>query len=99
MSVYLLHLDQPLAHARHYTGWSTHLEDRLEHHANGTGARFTQVLRERGITWQLARVWDGADRRFERRLKNTKNVRRYCPICEGEKRREYRPKESTTHKT
>ena len=87
MSVYILHLDQPLHHARHYVGFSTNnrtLSERLEHHRKGTaGCRFTEVLRERGISFTLARVFKGSqyDRHFERRLKNTKAVPRYCPIC------------------
>jgi predicted GIY-YIG superfamily endonuclease len=90
MSVYILHLDSPLAHAKHYTGWSDHVESRLDHHKNGTGARFTQVCNERGITYQLALVIDG-DRTLERKLKNTKNVADYCPLCH-EKPRIYHPK-------
>lgn len=85
--VYILHLDTPLKHARHYVGFSTSsrtLEERLEHHRNGTaGCRFTEVLRELGITFTLAYVYQGKkyDRTFERRLKNTKHIPRYCPIC------------------
>lgn len=85
MAVYILHLDTPLAHAKHYVGYSTSprtLEARIEHHRAGTaGARFTQVLHERGITFQVARVFEEADAIFERQLKNTKNVARYCPLC------------------
>lgn len=103
MTVYILHLDAPLAQgpdprtvrpraAGHYTGYAARLQERLEHHAQGTGARFTQVCVERGITFQLARVFDGADRAFERKLKNTKNVARYCPLCCGSQARQYVPK-------
>lgn len=92
MAVYILHLDTPLHHAKHYVGFSTNrrtLRNRLEHHAHGTAnCRFTQVLHQLGITFTLARLFKGNkyDRNFERKLKNTKAVPRYCPICAGEER-------------
>lgn len=93
MTVYLLHLNQPLPRgvsptgkplqAAHYIGYADDLEGRLHHHRQGTGARFTQVCCERGIDWTVARTWDGeqADRTFERRLKNGKDAKRLCPLC------------------
>ncbi len=36
--VYLLHFSRPYQHARHYTGWTEDLLDRLDHHARGHGA-------------------------------------------------------------
>ncbi|MBI5951871.1 MAG: GIY-YIG nuclease family protein [Chloroflexi bacterium] len=92
MSVYILHLDSPLKHARHYVGFASKVNRRLEHHRSGSGARFTQVCNENGITYQLARVFEQADRAFERKLKNCKHTARYCPICAGEKARAYKPK-------
>jgi predicted GIY-YIG superfamily endonuclease len=82
-TIYLLHLDKPLRHAKHYVGFADDLEARLERHANGHGARMLQVCRERGISWTLARTWTG-DRKFERRLKNRKDAPHICPICSGE---------------
>lgn len=87
MTVYILHLDTPLHHARHYTGFSTNgwtLRERIEHHRHGTAScNFTRVLHALGISFTLARVFKGKqhDRNFERALKNTKNVPYYCPIC------------------
>lgn len=83
MAVYLLHLATPLAHARHYIGYAaeTNVKSRLAHHKNGTGARFTQVCNERGIEYQIARVWKGKGRDFERLLKRNKHSARLCPIC------------------
>lgn len=81
MCVYLLHFDKPYKHARHYLGFAEHLDARLEHHRNGTGARLMQVIKDNGITWQLARTWQGKDRNFERMLKNRKYTPRLCPIC------------------
>ena len=33
--IYMLHFDQPYKHARHYTGWTEDLLDRLDRHAAG----------------------------------------------------------------
>lgn len=75
MAVYLLHLDTPLPRgvsrrgtplrAGHYLGYAEDLEARLERHANGTGARMLAVARERGIGWQVARVWPDKGRDFD----------------------------------
>lgn len=95
--IYILHLDTPLHHARHYVGYSANkrtLNARIEHHRKGTAhCRFTEVLREKGIGFTLARVMEG-DRTMERKIKRTKSVRDYCPICSGGKVREYHPKEN-----
>ncbi len=81
--VYLLHFDRPYKHARHYMGFvEDNLEQRVERHRKGQGARLTQVLAENNIGFTVARTWDG-DRNFERKLKNQKNAPRLCPICQG----------------
>ena len=83
--VYLLHFDSPIAPGihtcQHYIGWAEDVFKRLEEHAAGRGARLTEVAKERGITFRLARVWPGETRSFERRLKNWKMGPRLCPIC------------------
>ena len=98
MCVYVLHFTQPLKHAHHYVGWSKDLNARLAHHKAGTGARLMQVVGAAGIEWTLARVWPGETRTFERTLKNTHRVARYCPVCAGEAAREYTPKGTETAK-
>lgn len=82
--VYLLHFDSPInpAHpCRHYLGYASDLNKRLALHQAGQGARLTQVAKERGITWQLVRIWKNATRTDERRLKNKKCGPRLCPLC------------------
>lgn len=82
-TVYLLHLSQPLSPnhtSRHYAGFAINLKARMQHHRKGTGARFTQVAVERGIDFEVVKTWAGT-RSFERRLKNGKNLRRYCSVC------------------
>jgi predicted GIY-YIG superfamily endonuclease len=81
--VYLLHFSRPISDkhtAQHYAGWAYRLDSRVNQHLKGRGARLTQVARERGITFEIAAAWPG-DRNFERKIKNSKNLRRYCPIC------------------
>jgi len=80
MTVYLLHFDTPYKHARHYLGWAKDLERRLADHRAGNSARLIQVIHAAGITWTLARTWEG-DRKLERRLKNQKHSPRLCPLC------------------
>lgn len=79
--VYLLHFHRRYRHAGHYTGYASNIAERLEHHAAGRGARLLEVVAGAGITWQLARVWPGADRAKERRLKRSGGASRYCPVC------------------
>lgn len=80
-TIYLLHFERPLAHARHYLGSADDLSARLGEHAAGRGARLLAVLHEQGIGWQLARTWQG-DRHQERRLKHRHGKGpELCPIC------------------
>jgi predicted GIY-YIG superfamily endonuclease len=83
MAVYLLHLDIPIAHAKHYLGSAEDLDARLARHRSGNGARLLEVAHERGIGFSLVRTWEGG-RELERRLKRRKNAPRLCPICAGE---------------
>lgn len=79
-TIYLLHFDSPLGHARHYLGWTENLEQRLESHRMGQGARLMLHLKRAGIGFRLARTWEGT-RNYERRLKNQGASTRHCPLC------------------
>jgi predicted GIY-YIG superfamily endonuclease len=79
-TIYLLHFSQPYKHAKHYIGFARDLSARLESHANGTGARLLQVITEAGLSFELARTWEGS-RKTERSLKNRKATPRLCPLC------------------
>ena len=79
--VYLLHFERPYKHARHYLGYSKDIEGRLEEHRKGCGARLLFIIKEAGIGFVLARVWKGKSRKWERKLKDSHNVPRYCPLC------------------
>lgn len=80
--VYILEFKTPLGTARHaaryYIGWceDDRFNARMRHHANGTGARITAAAAARGIGFEVVWVFEGADRKFERRLKNQKNTPR-----------------------
>jgi predicted GIY-YIG superfamily endonuclease len=79
--VYLIHLSEPMAHSQHYFGWTNQeLPKRLQQHKTGRGARFLAVASERGIKLLLVRVFAGT-RALERKFKNRKNARAYCPLC------------------
>ncbi len=79
--VYLLHFSPPYKHAKHYMGFAEDIDRRIEQHRAGTGARLTQVAIDAGCRLILARIWPGADRSTERRLKKRKESPRLCPIC------------------
>jgi predicted GIY-YIG superfamily endonuclease len=79
-TVYLLHFTQRYKHAGHYLGSAKNLTARLTAHEHGQGARLLQVVQTAGITWQLARTWEGG-REQERQLKKQKNSVRLCPLC------------------
>lgn len=84
--VYLLHFDKrinPNHPCQHYIGYAKTLKTRMAEHKAGSGARLTQVAKERGIDFVVARTWKGG-RKLERQLKNQKNAPRLCPICRGE---------------
>jgi predicted GIY-YIG superfamily endonuclease len=79
-TIYLLHFDQPYKHARHYTGWTDNLPERLARHRHGQGARLMAVVRQAGIGFTLARTTSG-NRDQERAIKNAGGAVRYCPLC------------------
>ena len=85
--VYLIHLDQPLKHARHYLGFTSldTVSQRLERHKNGSGARLLLACNHAGVNYQIVRTWTFETwqeaRAFERLMKSRKNAPRYCPVC------------------
>jgi hypothetical protein len=82
--VYLLHFDAPLGRFKHYVG-STRaylLPHRMRQHQSGNGARITSRLVQEGIGFTLARIWRGADRVAERKIKRAGHYTALCPICD-----------------
>jgi hypothetical protein len=88
MTVYLLRIVPPLAHARHYIGWCEdgQEERRLARHLAGHGARLLAAAVAAGCRIVQVHTWPGAPRAFERRLKNRKDTAKWCPCCRQGKR-------------
>ena len=85
--VYLLHFRRrisPKHTCQHYMGSAEDLTERLGEHLAGRGSRLCQVAIERGIDWELARVWEAPaaeGRKLEKKLKAQHNGKALCPIC------------------
>lgn len=82
--VYLIHLDTPFHHVRHYLGFTETpegLQARAKKHASGSGSRLLRAVSKAGIGFQVVRTWPNGDRNFERSLKNMKESPRLCPVC------------------
>jgi hypothetical protein len=89
MPCYLVHLDPPLKHARHYLGFCEHrpgmtvaesVATRLEYHQRGQGSRLLRAAVQAGCVLQVVRIWDSGTRDQERKLKCQASTP-YCPIC------------------
>ena len=91
--LYLLHLEPPYLHAKHYLGYSSSIRLRVLEHAAG-GAKASPLIRAQlaaGGRFWLVRVWPRGDQTLERRLKRSGHVARFCPLCrpaELERRRQ-----------
>lgn len=92
MAVYMLKFDRPAgdpekdrASARYYIGYANDhtLPNRIaEHRAGRSGARLCEWFHEEGIGFRVVRIWWGASRAFERRLKNNGHFYKHDPRCE-----------------
>lgn len=97
-TLYLLHLDRPLAGARnqhgqpragHYLGWTAARSPsrRVGLHARGqSGSKYMRQAYREGIAFRLVRTWSDADRNTERRLKRWKKLAALCPACRAARR-------------
>lgn len=83
--VYLLHFNRPLGSkkhkAQHYIGFCDNLVLRMQHHRRGSSAAIMRAVKRKRIGWEVVRVWENADRSFERRMKNAGHYARHCPTC------------------
>lgn len=83
--VYLIHFERHISDrhtCQHYLGSASQISQRITDHMRGNGSRLCQVAKQRGIQWQVVRLWHG-DRKTERSLKNRKNSPLLCPHCNG----------------
>ena len=87
--VYLIHFDKPLAHAQHYLGYTANdsVEQRLERHKSGDGARILRACNLANIQYAIVKTWDcnswRAARSLERKLKSRHDSPSLCPICKS----------------
>ena len=81
LALYLNGAHTAYRHAKHYLGYARSIRERLAAHRSGKGARFTQVVLAEGYEIRLVRIWPGASRTEERRLKRWHGGARLCPIC------------------
>lgn len=80
--VYLIHFEKKYFHAQHYIGFVYNdLDKRIKRHKRNRGAKLLKALNKANIKWHVVRVWDDADKEFERKLKNKKNSKTLCPLC------------------
>jgi hypothetical protein len=70
--------DHPYRHARHYLGWTTNLDARLQSHRRGNGSRLISVITAAGVDLHLVQTWRG-DRNLERRIKTKRRARPLLP--------------------
>lgn len=82
--VYLICLERPLAHAKHYIGYVEHdIDARFARHKSGQGAKMLRACNQKGINYKITRTWSDVDRNFERKLKNNSHSKKHCPCCNG----------------
>ena len=88
--IYLLHFSQPignltspLGQAQHYLGWTDDLDNRIREHRKGNpkASKLCAFAARKGIKFTVAEVVPG-DRTLERRLKNHKRAKDFCPVCQ-----------------
>ena len=88
--VYVIHLEEPLESCQHYVGMTRrHPKERMRDHEGEKGSRFMREVERRGIRWILAKWWRRPSVQdaelAELRIKQSRNLRRFCPICSPER--------------
>jgi hypothetical protein len=81
--IYLIHFDRPFKHAKHYLGFCEEggLEQRIDKHRRGAGAKLLRAVAQAGIGFRVVRTWAQGTRDEERKLKNRGGAARICPCC------------------
>lgn len=87
MPVYVLHIEPPYLHARHYIGFTTRkVGERVADHFAGRGSPLVKAALDAGHVVTIAHSWRCGTRGFERSLKNRKDTPNWCPICGAKSR-------------
>ena len=81
--IYILHIDPPLHHARHYVGWTRdkNVTRRVQEHLEQRGRRPSRLVRAAltaGCLVTLVASFEGT-RETERTLKRRGSAASYCP--------------------
>ncbi len=81
--VYVLHFSNPVGgRSSHYCGVSHEPMTRARRHARGTSqVRIVEACHEQGHQVYLSTIIPVPDRKSERMLKRSKNLKRYCKFC------------------
>jgi hypothetical protein len=80
-TTYLIHIDPPYKHAKHYKGWTDRpVARRFADHLAGRGALLTRMAVQAGSRLTLARVWPNTTKDREDSIKHRSGVR-MCPEC------------------
>lgn len=83
-TIYVLHIDPPFKHARHYVGWTPRdVEQRLEDHLRGSGSPLIRAAVQQGHDVILTTTFEGT-RDMERYLKKKHGAAAFCPLCREE---------------
>lgn len=88
--VYVLHFNEPIAHAQHYIGCTENLFERLTTHAQGRGATIVKECLCRGIGFRVGAVGMcnlTELRSIERGAKDWHGASEFCEVCNAESRR------------
>jgi len=99
-TVYLIHFVKPYKHAQHYVGWTKDAEVRESMHRGGNGSLLLNVVNKAGIAWEIVRTWANCSRARERKIKESRHIPRYCPVCQKleRERRNGGIEQGNTHK-
>ncbi|MBD3387428.1 MAG: hypothetical protein GF414_00605 [Candidatus Altiarchaeales archaeon] len=85
--VYVIHLNRPFRHAKHYIGYTTDIVRRMTHHSLGhrDSSHFMKAVCRAGIRWSVTMVQSFEDAKeavcFEKKLKRDKRSSLHCPLC------------------
>jgi hypothetical protein len=90
VTLYLLHFSRPYVRVQHYLGFTpdASIERRVGEHlaCNGKASPLIKAAIGAGIGVSVAHQWPGGTRTDERRIKNRKDIPRWCPACGQNKR-------------
>lgn len=86
MAVYILHFKKKFHHCQHYVGWTKEnsldaVKKRFGVHKAGNGSKLLRSVFKSGIKVEIATVFVNGNQKLERKIKNTKNVKKYCSFC------------------